>query len=98
MGEALNPCDFSDLATTSTSILRLQKMMALVQLSPSALISARRTARFSAKDLSLRVGWNWISFCSIVVEVVACRATSILTAQVRKVLVMRSISGAMVAE
>ena len=54
--------------------------------------------RFSAKLLSLREGVNWISFCSMVVEVVACRATSTFTAPDRNVLVIRSISGAMVAE
>jgi hypothetical protein len=36
IGSAFSPCFFSDLATTSTSTLRLQKMMALVQASPSA--------------------------------------------------------------
>ena len=58
IGDALKPCCFNDLATTSTSILRLQKMMALVQASASALISARRVARFSAKLRSLRDGVN----------------------------------------
>ena len=97
MGEALKPCAFSDFDTTSTSILRLQKMMALVQDSPSAVISARSTARFSVKLRSLRVGVNWISFCSMVSDAVACRATSILAGDFRKVLVIRSISGAIVA-
>jgi hypothetical protein len=46
--------------------------MALVQASPSLRISARSTARFSAKDLSLRLGVNWISFCSIVADVEFC--------------------------
>ena len=72
--------------------------MALVRLSPSALISARKTARFSVKLRSLRVGVKANSFCSIEVLVVAWRATSTLAGLLRKALVIRSISGAMVAE
>jgi hypothetical protein len=45
----------------------------------------------------LRIGFTSISAWVIVVEVVACRATSILAGSFRKVLVIRSISGAMVA-
>ena len=56
IASASKPCFFSDLATTSTSTLRLQKMMPLVSASPSPSISARSTSRFSLSAVSLRRG------------------------------------------
>ena len=57
MGRASKPCAFSDLATISTSVLRLQKMMAFFSVaSPSASIRARSSSRFCLADWSRRVG------------------------------------------
>ncbi len=78
--------------------MRLQKTMALVQASPSASIRARRTARFSVAWRSLRLARNITTACSMVSDAVACRATSTFAGFDRNVLVIRSISGAMVAE
>ena len=81
----------------STSVLRLQKMMAFFRPSPSARIRARSNSRFCLAVWSLRVGVISTSFWVIVSLVVAWRATSIRSGECRKVSVMRSISGAMVA-
>jgi hypothetical protein len=78
--------------------LRLQKMMALVQASPSASMSARRIARFSVASASRREARKWTTDWVMVSDAVAWRATSIRAGLVRKVLVIRSISGAIVAE
>ena len=73
-------------------------MMAFLQASPSLSISARSRARFSLASRSRRLGLNittpWVMFS----DVVAWRATSMRSGADRNVLVMRSISGAMVAE
>ena len=95
---ASKPCFFSDLASTSTSILRLQKMMPLVSASPSETISRRSTSRFSEAPVSLRRGVCLTTACRIVSEVVAWRATSTRTGLCRNSSVIRVISGAMVAE
>ena len=79
IASASKPWRFSDFATTSTSILRLQKMMPLVRLSPSARIRRRSTSRFSAAAVSLRRGVCLTTHCSMVSEVVAWRATSTRT-------------------
>ena len=86
-----------DLATTSTSILRLQKIMALLQFSASLSIIPRKSARFSVPSRSLRLALNIMTDWVIVSDVVAARATSILAGAERNIFVMRSISGAMVA-
>ena len=82
----------------STSVLRLQKMMALVQRSPSPSIRALSSLRFSVSARSLLDGLNIATTWSMVSDAVACRATSTRAGALRKVLVSRSISGAMVAE
>ena len=82
----------------STSVLRLQKMMAFFSPSPSESISARSSSRFCLAVWSLRVGVSSTSRWVIVSLVVAWRATSIRSGACRKVSVIRSISGAMVAE
>ena len=102
IGAASYPCALSDLATMSTSVLRLQKMIAFfsppVSVSgPSASISARSNSRFCFAVWSLRVGVSSTSFWVIVSDVVAWRATSMRSGACRKVFVIRSISGAMVA-
>ena len=72
-------------------------MIAFFSLSPSASISARSNSRFCLAVWSRRVGVISISFWVIVSLAVACRATSIRSGVCRKVFVIRSISGAMVA-
>ena len=73
-------------------------MIALVHFSPSASIRARSRRRFSLAARSLREGRNLTTICSMFSAAVAWRATSMRAGADRKVLVMRSISGAMVAE
>ena len=98
MAAASRPYFFMDLATVSTSTLRLQKMIAFLQFSPSPSIRSRRSLRFSVPSRSLREPLNmttdWVMFS----DVVAWRATSMRAGFERNVFVMRSISGAMVAE
>ena len=72
-------------------------MMALVQFSASLSIIPRKSARFSVPSRSLRLALNITTDWVIVSEVVAARATSILAGAERNVLVIRSISGAIVA-
>ena len=71
--------------------------MALVQFSASLAIMPRKSARFSVPSRSLRLALNMIIDWVMVSEVVAARATSIFAGAERNVLVIRSISGAIVA-
>ena len=86
-----------DLATTSTSIFRLQNIIAFVHFWASLSIIPRNRARFSVPSRSLRLALNIITDWVIVSEVDAARATSIFAGAERNVFVMRSISGAIVA-
>ena len=97
MGAASRPYFFIDVATISTSIFRLQKMIALEHFSPSFSIKPRKRRRFSVPSRSFLLALNITTDCVIVSEVVAARATSTFAGADRNVFVIRSISGAMVA-
>ena len=72
-------------------------MIALVHLAASLSIMPRSRARFSVPSRSLRLALNITTDWVMASDVEAARATSILAGADRKVLVMRSISGAIVA-
>ena len=72
-------------------------MIALVHLSPSASIKARKMFRLQLFSRSRLCGLNITTLCSIVSDAVACLATSMRVGAERKVLVIRSISVAIVA-
>ena len=85
----LKPCCFSDLNSTSTSRLRLQKIRAFC--TSSDRISRRSASRFSN-------GSTTVSPATMVLATLAGRLTVISLGFCRKASARRRISGAMVAE
>src|ERR1700744_2800378 len=92
MAAASKPCLASDLATMSTSDLRLQNTIAFFTSAPAIRVpSAARLALGSAVGM---LAMNWEMFAAVV----AGRETSMRVGSFRNWEVIRVISGGMVAE
>ena len=94
----MKPYFFNDFAQISTSVLRLQNIIAFLQSLPSFSIKSLRILRFSVPSRSFRVALKSITLCLMFSEADACRAISKRKGADKKVLVNLSISVAIVAE
>ena len=92
MAAASKPCTFSDLATMSTSVLRLQNTMPVSIWAFSTKARNARRLALGSEEGTLTSSWVMLAL------VVAGLATSIRTGSLRNCLVRRVISGGMVAE